>query len=144
MRFNHLTAIRWVKPNYWLFHCEHCGKDKVLRSGAVVFGSIKSCGCLGAEKTIARNKARRKDETGKRYGYLIGLCHVEKTLWLWRCERCGENRTIDATQVRHGECRSCGCWGRERLGVYQQTKAFNNLLALLPEEGLFDLSVLEG
>lgn len=58
--FNRLTVIEYVgkrgkyRQSYWIAKCE-CGTVKEYNSGAMVYGSVKSCGCLKREKTIARN-----------------------------------------------------------------------------------------
>ena len=43
---NGLKAIRNMGHHKWEFECLYCGKHKVLSTGDVVLGKIKSCGCL--------------------------------------------------------------------------------------------------
>lgn len=56
-RFNRYTAIRFDHKNkncqqMWLFQCD-CGVEKVVRAKRVVYGEIKSCGCLAPQLLAA-------------------------------------------------------------------------------------------
>lgn len=48
-KFGRLTAIKFDHRNntkyYWLFRCD-CGKEKVLSTSNIIWGDVKSCGCL--------------------------------------------------------------------------------------------------
>jgi hypothetical protein len=60
--FNRLTVLSVAGKNkhgqyLWKLRCE-CGKELVAVNFAFVHGHTKSCGCLGSETTIARNKKR--------------------------------------------------------------------------------------
>lgn len=52
-KFNRLTAIKFVykkgKDYYWLFKCD-CGNKKIIFKGNVLYGKVRSCGCLLKEK----------------------------------------------------------------------------------------------
>lgn len=58
-----------------------------------------------------------KDETNKKYHKLTGLIPVKQDSkkqwhWLFKCE-CGNEKVINAVNVRNGQTKSCGC---SRLG----------------------------
>ena len=51
------------------------------------------------------------DETGKRYGMLVGIRKVgskDGAVWLYQCD-CGNLKEAKASHVRYGQVRSCGC-----------------------------------
>lgn len=108
-----LTAIKYNNKDnqgkcMWLWRCD-CGKEKVIRSGDVMSGKTKSCGCI--PRRIPENLTGQKfnrytfiKESGKdKYGHI---------LWLCRCD-CGTEKIIIATQVKCGRVKSCGCFLRE-------------------------------
>jgi len=64
--FERLTVLEIAKKTpyysselFWLCLCT-CGTKKIIRSGSLRSGVVKSCGCLRREATIERNKARAK------------------------------------------------------------------------------------
>lgn len=59
-KFGMLTAIRYIRPDYWLFLCD-CGKEKICNSSNVRRGFIKSCGCYRAAVEKATAMKYRKD-----------------------------------------------------------------------------------
>jgi hypothetical protein len=56
-----------------------------------------------------------QDLTGKRFGKLVVLSKKEKgtarksTRWLCRCD-CGNDHLTTSTNLRVGDCKSCGCY----------------------------------
>lgn len=109
-KHNLLTAIRFVERKnwrpYWLFKCE-CGGDKVASASNVLYGNIKSCGCLKRSQEI--------DITGKKYGLLTAIKkHGSKRdskgqpFWTFTCE-CGNSKDIIKHAVTSGKSKSCGC-----------------------------------
>jgi len=56
-KYNKLTVINLVdcnrKGKYYLCRCD-CGNEKILRGYSISYGSVKSCGCLVAEKSKER------------------------------------------------------------------------------------------
>lgn len=64
LKFNRLTAISFAEVRqlrngkrfaYWNCVCD-CGTPKVVCGINLTHGQVKSCGCLGREKTAARSK----------------------------------------------------------------------------------------
>ena len=109
-KHNLLTAIRFVERKnwrpYWLFKCE-CGGDKIASASNVLYGNIKSCGCLKRSQEI--------DITGKKYGLLTAIeKHGSKRdskgqpFWTFTCE-CGNSKDIIKHAVTSGKSKSCGC-----------------------------------
>lgn len=52
-RFGRLTVIKYLCQSKWLCKCD-CGNEKIVKSGNLKNGHVKSCGCLNKE--ISRNK----------------------------------------------------------------------------------------
>jgi hypothetical protein len=94
----------------WNCLCD-CGVKKVIASGSLRAGKVKSCGC---QKT----KGRIKDITGQKFGRLTILSHVgmapnRVSIWLVRCD-CGSefkirknNLWVSADGKKNTV--SCGC-----------------------------------
>lgn len=68
---------------------------------------------------------RKIDMTGQIFGILTvirdaGINKAGSRLWLCRCE-CGNTKIIDGSELRRGNCKSCGCLSRElaRDRLYQ-------------------------
>lgn len=65
-------------------------------------------------------KGEREDLTGKRFNRLTVL-NFERTserrrqLWRCRCD-CGNETIVDASKLRSGHTKSCGCYAKERIG----------------------------
>lgn len=62
--------------------------------------------------------ARYLDITGQTFGRLTAKCHAGKTptgqaLWIFDCA-CGGEKTAQASEVRRGKTRSCGCLSMEQ------------------------------
>lgn len=132
-RFGRLTAIEYViledGTGRWRCACD-CGGQSLSLGTNLRKGSVTSCGCILREKSAARSirlqeeKIRPRlgrvkkirDETGNRYGRLLvieprsenkyGLC------WLCVCD-CGAERIAQASILRSGGVRSCGCLKRD-------------------------------
>lgn len=103
--FGRLTAIERAgahpKRRYamWLCSCV-CGETVTVAGEDLRSGGTKSCGCLGKEMLIARNKARRgkplKDQYSrvgeihgnKEIGYYRCSTSSPKPIFTWRCTRC--------------------------------------------------------
>ena len=47
--YGHLTALKHISKNYWLWQCD-CGKTKKIRASEVKNGTIVSCGHVQREK----------------------------------------------------------------------------------------------
>lgn len=99
----------------WAVRC-HCGNEVVMCSNSVRDLLIKSCGCLNA----ARSKAR--DITGQRFGKLTAIRQSElgkDRLWWVRCD-CGVEKSLQRSHLIAGNIQSCGCLlvthGLSRIG----------------------------
>ncbi len=60
--------------------------------------------------------ARREDLTGMRFGMLVVVSFADKTSsgharWLCQCD-CGGAKVTQASNLKSGQCRSCGCYAR--------------------------------
>lgn len=58
--FDRLTAVRRLSSGLWLCTCE-CGAERKVSTTLLRHGSVKSCGCLQREMTVARNRSRIVD-----------------------------------------------------------------------------------
>jgi hypothetical protein len=54
LAFDEIRGASKVKQARWRCLCD-CGTETVVRSGALQAGTVKSCGCLRRERTIAAN-----------------------------------------------------------------------------------------
>ena len=116
--FGRLTVIqRTVRcasggGRLWICRCT-CGKTKKVAATSLRDGSVKSCGCLKRDATIARNKAGAIQlQKGQRFGKLTVLGLSTKRLggavhWKCQCD-CGTIRHITTHDLRE-KSRSCGC-----------------------------------
>lgn len=57
--------------------------------------------------------------TGKRFGRLVAIKKSSQALdksghlkWLCRCD-CGKNSTVNSSNLKSGNTKSCGCWQKE-------------------------------
>jgi len=61
---------------------------------------------------------RIKDMEGLKYGRLEGIKYIETrkagAYWLFRCD-CGNEKIINASTVRLGKVKSCGCLAKEKV-----------------------------
>lgn len=111
-KINRLTFIKYVGNRKWLVRCD-CGTEKIVLSGGIVTGQIKSCGCLNAEKI--REPKGHEDLTGQKFNYLTAVKFVgydEKShncKWLFKCD-CGNEKILNASGVKSGKTKSCGCY----------------------------------
>ena len=98
----------------WRCICD-CGKYRVASGIALRCGNATSCGCRRIE--LLRNN-RKKDERGKRYGWLLVLEEAPREpdkppRWLCRCD-CGNEKIVHGTELRKGNAKSCGCRRRKQ------------------------------
>ena len=115
---------------YYICKCE-CGNVKSIVSTSLKNGQSKSCGCLSREKVRERSF---KDLTGKTFGRLtvLGLDKEAnkinkikknyKTRYICKCE-CGTIKSIEGSNLKSGDVRSCGCLNREKASE----RAFRDL-----------------
>lgn len=85
MRFGRLVLIEQAPAgkhgqSRWLVQCD-CGTQKVIRVVSARRGETQSCGCLNAERRLARNTKhgmRQRPEYGS-WNSMIQRCHNPKT-----------------------------------------------------------------
>jgi len=70
--------------------------------------------------------AYMKDRSGEIYGYLLvlglhGRSKDRHTLWLCKCQKCGNQSIVSSNQLTTGKTRSCGCI------FYEKTKKANTI-----------------
>lgn len=88
----------------WLCKCD-CGKTTIVTSNNLRPGGTLSCGC-------SRRGQSGKDETGKRYGYLVVVkrTHNVDGKWAFLCKcDCGNEVVRTGAQLRASGLHSCGC-----------------------------------
>lgn len=65
-KFGRLTVLSRAKERpsahdiYWLCKCD-CGKEKMVTTGHLTAGTVKSCGCLRKEQAVSRFKEAAVD-----------------------------------------------------------------------------------
>lgn len=118
-KFGKLTALQRVENGKdgkvkWKCLCE-CGNYKIVSSGDLKSGNVKSCGCLLSPSLV-----------GKRFGNLTVIekerVHVRKSggkIILWRCKcDCGNVRIVPGTSLNQGivtKCEECVRKSRKTL-----------------------------
>lgn len=84
LQFGHLKVVApdfkmGVCGTRWLVRCR-CGKEKSIRSGNLLSGEVKSCGCYKDEIFALRSRTHGKSRT------------VEYVTWQGMIKRCGNKR----------------------------------------------------
>lgn len=126
-RFNRLTVIGrlpgvWNRFAPWVCVCD-CGNQKRARREALVRGSLKSCGCLRAERFDVGVFKSKRDITGVRFGRLVVIGrstskHPSGTYsWVCRCD-CGKTKDYLRANLVRGCTKSCGCLHVERMAQW--------------------------
>jgi len=92
--------------------CEECGTEYPVKPSQE--HRSKFCGNYCA--TVARNKARTRDLSGKRFGRWVAIkqngSDEHGSLWLCHCD-CGNEKTIGQNSLTNGASKSCGCYSKE-------------------------------
>ena len=117
-RFFRLTVLEYAeedkqvyysnahKPT-WKCKCD-CGSVCYATTESLRRGDTKSCGCITKE----RMHAQLKDLSGKRFGHLFVLQFVgtrnHNSVYRVRCD-CGKEYEVNASGLKQGTTRSCGC-----------------------------------
>lgn len=111
-RFGRLSPFEIVErrngSDRWLCFCD-CGQKKVVSYPNLIYGRIRSCGCLRRETTAS---TRFKDLTGKKFGKLFVKYRVEnigkRTAYLCVCD-CGREKILIGDHLVTARTSSCGC-----------------------------------
>lgn len=122
-RFGRLTVLgrdkECTKATKWLCLCD-CGKEKSIRSYVLLIGKTQSCGCLSAEKTSERNF---HNLIGQKFSRLTVIKRVDdyispkgkhRVMYKCLCD-CGEYTIVDATNLKSGKIKSCGCYNVDNM-----------------------------
>lgn len=101
-RFGRLTVIRSEGKNrngsyMWLCECD-CGNTKVLNSGELRRGNVRSCGCLSRE--LARERFTK-------HGYSRTKIYSE---WKKMIQRCGGNNAYNSLKYSQRGIKVCDLW----------------------------------
>jgi len=101
--FERLTVVAKEKAKYgtrafWHCRCD-CGEEIIVSSQSLRTGATKSCGCLNAEKTTARNMKH-------------GLAYSEKLYAVWKAmrQRCFNKRCKDYPKYGGRGITVCNEW----------------------------------
>lgn len=115
-KFGKLTVVRAAdqgqKNRYKVWECKcDCGNTVFVESRLLVNGTTKSCGCL----------SKAEDLTGQKFGRLTAVRKSEnqagkskRTAWVCQCD-CGNLCQVNATNLKSGRTRSCGCLRSEKM-----------------------------
>jgi hypothetical protein len=146
---------------YWKCKCD-CGKEIIKPSWYFTKNpkNPKSCGCKTKEKQSIAGKKNLKDISGKRFGKLLVIRHVDKpegivtrsTFYECKCD-CGNTKIIRREHLTCGRTNSCGCLvGRTKnlpytpevikkriYSTYIRTAVYRNLDFTISEEEFFNL-----
>jgi len=74
-RFGKLVALSYRKGSTWLCQCD-CGNKHIVRTGRLMNGMTKSCGCLISEVLDKRNRThgQPKDKAYHAWAHMIQRC----------------------------------------------------------------------
>lgn len=136
-KYNRLTAIRYIGKDkhgaaIWLWKCD-CGNEKEIVANSVKSGNTKSCGCLKKETDIKKCKAKIKDITGERFGFLVAKKYVGQcpsgAKWECLCD-CGNITVVSLSHLKSGDTKSCGCYVSRNNYLKIKDKKFGKLTVI--------------
>lgn len=140
-KFGSLTVIKRSSkkaPNgvdLWETKCL-CGNVTLSRTGDLMSGVKKSCGCFRQIIQVQNGKDRLIDMAGHRYGMLSVISRANNpyggkdAYWNCICD-CGNHFIGSGLEIRIGRTKSCGC---KRAGVDLTGKVFSEWTVLEREE----------
>ncbi len=97
---NHINKTKKNTTHYWYCICE-CGNNKIVDSGSLLSGNVKSCGCIYRSVLI-----------GNKYGYLTVIKNLGRIndIQTYNCLcQCGAIISIPGSNLTSGNSKSCGC-----------------------------------
>jgi hypothetical protein len=108
-----------------------CGNEKDILIKSLKYGQTKSCGCL-------RGRNRLIDLSGRKFGKLSVTERApnRNKLPMWHCKcDCGDQTTVQGSNLRSGHTTSCGCKGGKFID--RTGKRFGRLTVLerAPSQG---------
>lgn len=120
-RFGKLTVLpesesRLMSGKKILYHhclCD-CGNDTWVKTGNLVSGEVKSCGCLSHEY----HGIELQDLTNQIFNDLtvIKYSKTENGQRLWQCKcECGNEVEVTTCNLTTGKVKSCGCRKKKTL-----------------------------
>lgn len=103
------------RNTYYKCRCK-CGNYKTVRINGLIYGDVKSCGCLKEEQDqINLIPNSMIDIQGQRFGKLVALepfhnpYDKKDEIW-WHCNcDCGNRCDVRGASLRRGDTTSCGC-----------------------------------
>lgn len=124
-RFDRLVVLRFHNRNkgrwHWLCRCD-CGVEKVVQEPALKTGTVRSCGCL---KDDVLGVARFRSLEGQKFGDLLVVHRFgprgRRVYYECLCD-CGDRTIVEASSLRGGLTRSCGCRTRRRGSEHPKWK----------------------
>ena len=108
--FGRLTVKEYAGKNYhhesmWLCECI-CGNTKVVLTGQLMAGNVKSCGCLQKERNLIRRKTHGKTNTR--------LFHI----WQGMKQRCFDVNSTDYRNYGGRGITVCEEWASDFQSFY--------------------------
>lgn len=127
--FGRLTIIKQGtsdKHGHIMWECQcMCGGTKTALTNSLRSGRTQSCGCLSHKATH-----NFTDITGQTFGRLIVMGRAENTKpgkVRWKCLCvCGGTTITGTHELRSGNTKSCGCFGKEQLDDARTTHDKSN------------------
>ena len=110
-RFGKLIADEYIGHGKYRCICD-CGNQKIVPTGKLNAGEVKSCGCL-----------KNWNLVGKRFGRLTVIEKAESyntpskgniARYLCQCD-CGNIKNVRASSLKSGRTKSCGCLEEESI-----------------------------
>lgn len=101
----------------WVCACD-CGETVEKTSSSLRYGKHPSCGCY---QSFLTSKRCLDNLAGKRFGRLVVISRetpvgIKHTKWLCKCD-CGNTTVVEASSLKSGDTRSCGCIHSEQLAT---------------------------
>lgn len=139
-KFNRLVVVKragQAKDGHSIYQCRcECGNVVDAQINNLRSGNTKSCGCLQRENKEQESMIAY-DMTGQQYGSLIavrenGRNKKGEIIWLFRCKKCGREKSLMGRMVRkfpnrkrcdHGESARKGA---KTKGIKTRKKPRNN------------------
>ena len=122
-KYGHLTAIRYLGRNKWVWKCD-CGAEKEILAASVKRGMTKSC---STSCPYSPSHVLSKDLTGQRFGRLLVIQRADRyktdsgkrgTYYHCKCD-CGNEVTVIAGHLTTGHTWSCGCAHEEQKEAWK-------------------------